>query len=220
MEYESEPAWNDATTLHNALFSTREASWTFSICKFFGGALLFQHYPVGAVRWAQEYRGNLWLDSIEVETVAPHKFTEPQYELLVKTLRWIKEAHGWPQQRWAIGNRDYNLAHTRPGMLFEHNAVPGAPATYCAVFSNGQVDATRLLADLEDDVTLQRELEIAREFAGMSGELFKVERAQREWWAVAGGDPALEAVLFEEFCRCWDAFRAKHIDWRRSDAIP
>ena len=165
MEYESTPEWNDATTLHNALFSDRRASWTFSICKFMGtgkgndSAILFQHYSIGTVCWAQGYQGNLWLDSIETEGIAPNKFTEPQYELLVKTLRWIKEAHRWPQQWWAVGNRDYNLQYTRPAMLFEHNAVPDAPPTNCAVFTHGQVDANRLLESLkeEEDMGLTEE---------------------------------------------------------------
>jgi len=147
MEYESTPEWDDAITLHNALFSEREASWTFSICKFFGGALLFQHYEIGAVCWAQGYDGNLWLDSIETEGIAPGKFTEPQLALLVKTLRWIKEAHGWGE--WVgTGNRNINLAIASRPYLFEHNAVPGAPATNCAVFTHGQVDGAKLLAAL------------------------------------------------------------------------
>jgi len=149
MEYESTPEWDDATTLHNALFSGREASWTFSIVKFFGGALLFQHYPIGAVCWAQGYQGNLWLDSIETESIAPGKFTEAQYQLLVKLLRWIKEAHGW-RDEWLEGGKDVSLGTSSP-WLFEHNAVPGAPATNCRVFSNRQVDPVRLLADLQED---------------------------------------------------------------------
>jgi len=155
MEYESTPEWNDATTLHNALFSEREASWTFSICEFMGGALLFQHYPIGTVCWAQGYQGNLWLDSIETERIAPHKLTDPQYALLLKLLRWIKEVHGWDD--WAgIGDRDIGLEYWvgLDAWLFEHRAVPGAPATDCAVFSRGQVDPDRLLRDLkEGDMT-------------------------------------------------------------------
>jgi len=224
MEYESTPEWNDATTLYNALFSEREASWPFSIVKFFDGALLFQHYPIGAVCWAQGYQGNLWLDSIEHEGIAPGKFTEPQFALLVKTLRWIKEAHGWPGWVPTLGDRRVSFENWQGlgANLFEHNAVPGAPPTHCAVFRNGQLDPIRLLAELqqeEDDMGLKRELEIAREFESMSGELFMVEAAQREWWAVAGGDPVAEAAAFGDFCDRWDAFRAKRIDWRRADAI-
>ena len=33
-------------------------------------------------------------------------------------------------------------------VVFEHNAVPGAPYTECQVFTHGQVDAQRLLGDL------------------------------------------------------------------------
>lgn len=159
MEYESTPEWNDAKTLYNALFSTREASWTFSICKFMNGAILFQHYPLDAVCWAQGKQGNLWLIGIETEGIAPGKFTEAQYELLVKLLKWIKEAQGWI--KWdGIGDRDFVLelaAQDRSTWLFEHNAVPGAPATNCAVFTHQQVDASRLLNDLQGgDMTLSQ----------------------------------------------------------------
>jgi len=156
MEYESEPQWNDATSLHNALFSGREASWTFSIVKFMGAgkgndsAILFQHYPIGAVCWAQGYQGNLWLDSIETEGIAPGKFTEPQFQLLVKTLRWIKEAHGWPE-RWLRGGSGTMIGVIAAPYLFEHNAVPGAPPTDCQVFTHGQVDRTSLLEALQED---------------------------------------------------------------------
>ena len=155
MEYESEPAWDDAGTLYNALFSEREASWTFSICKFFGGALLFQHYEIGAVCWAQGYDGNLWLDSIETEGIAPGKFTEPQLALLVKTLRWIEEAQGW-RHHWIVTGRQATLIPQLAPAIFEHAQVPGAPATNCAVFTNRQIDGAKLLAALnaeEDDMT-------------------------------------------------------------------
>jgi len=156
MEYESTPEWNDATTLRNALFSSREASWTFSICKFMNGAILFQHYPLDAVCWAQGYLGNLWLIGIETEGIAPGKFTEAQYELLVKLLRWLKEAQGW--KKWdGIGERGFMLdlaPKDRSTWLYEHNAVPGAPATNCAVFTHQQVDSARLLADLKGGDTM------------------------------------------------------------------
>lgn len=165
MEYESTPEWNDSVTLYNALFSEREASWTFSICKFLptgtheDSAILFQHYPVGTVCWAQGYQGNLWLDSIENEGIAPGEFTDPQYALLVKTLKWMKEAQGCPAETpWITGSRQTDLAYHWVGpILFEHNAVPGAPATNCAVFTHGQVDPIRLLEALneeEDDMPL------------------------------------------------------------------
>lgn len=155
-EYESTPEWDDYKTLHNALFSAREASWTFSICNFFGASILYQHYPIGTVCWAQGYQGNLWLDSIETERLAPHKLTEPQYALLVKTLRWIKEAHGW--QEWqGIGGRQTILGEDYPpilvwiGWLFEHANTPGAPPTDCQVFTRGQIDPDRLLRDLRQE---------------------------------------------------------------------
>jgi len=153
MGYESTPEWNDATTLHNALFSGREASWTFSICKFMNGSVLYQHYPLDAVCWAQGYQGNLWLIGIETEGIAPGKFTEAQYELLVKLLRWIKEAQGWPEW-YGIGFKGFVLSENvlyDGGYLWEHNAVPGAPATNCAVFTHGQVDPERLLRDLREE---------------------------------------------------------------------
>ena len=156
-EYESTPEWDDYKTLHNALFSDREASWTFSICDFFRGAILYQHYPIGTVCWAQGYQGNLYLDSIEIERIAPHKLTDLQYALLVKTLRWIKEAHGWVEWVPTVGDKGVGLDHWigLGAWLFEHNAVPGAPATDCAVFTRGQVDPQRLLRDLkqEEDMT-------------------------------------------------------------------
>lgn len=150
-EYESTPEWNDYTTLHNTLFSDREASWTFTICEFMGGALLFQHYPLGTTCWAQGYLGNLWLDSVEFERIAPHKLTEPMYELLVKLLRWIKQEHGW-QEQWDVGNRGWVLSgpNTAPA-LFEHNNTPGAPPTNCAVFTNEQVDPQQLIRDLKEE---------------------------------------------------------------------
>jgi len=152
MEYESTPEWNDTTTLHNALFSEREASWTFSICRFMNGALLFQHYPIGTVCWAQGYQGNLWLDSIETEGIAPEKLSEAQYELLVKTLRWIGEQYRY--EWWeGPGNRQTDLPRALQacgGWLFEHAAVPGAPPTNCQVFTRGQVDPQRLLRDLKE----------------------------------------------------------------------
>jgi hypothetical protein len=155
MEYESTPEWNDATTLHNALFSGREASWTFSICKFMNGSILYQHYPLDAVTWHAGYQGNLWLIGIETEGIAPGKFTEAQFALLVKTLRWVKEEHGWLKW-WGIGDRTFQLSKldqplNERGWLFEHNAVPGASATDCAVFSRGQVDPDRLLRDLREE---------------------------------------------------------------------
>lgn len=148
MEYESTPEWNDATTLHNALFSGREASWTFSICKFMNGSILYQHYPLDAVTWHAGYQGNLWLIGIETEGIAPGKFTEAQCELLVKLLKWIKEAQGWLP--YDIGDRREVLGDWPGGWLYEHNAVPGAPPTNCQVFTHQQVDATRLLNDLKE----------------------------------------------------------------------
>jgi hypothetical protein len=175
-EYESTPEWNDYTTLHNALFSDREASWTFTICRFMNGALLFQHYPIGTVCWAQGYQGNLWLDSIEHEGIAPEKLSGPQYELLVKTLRWIKEAHGW--QKWTgIGTKGTVLGwHTvdglSAGILFEHNAVPGAPATNCQVFTRGMIDPVQLLADLKEEE--------------MKPPLFRIEGKPEVYYAAGG----------------------------------
>ena len=218
MEYESTPEWDDATTLHNALFSTREASWTFSIVKFFGGALLFQHYPIGAVCWAQGYQGNLWLDSIESEGIAPGKFTEAQVALLVRTLRWIKEAHGWGYWIPHAGDRSSRFGYDDGGILFEHNAVPGAPATNCAVFTHRQVDPVRLLVDLEDDMDeatvrgivdkalkpVLRALELQQENAGDMA-LFKA-------WQDSKGTPQ-EAANFWAFVNGPIAWRLLENGW-------
>jgi len=164
-EYESTPEWDDYKTLHNALFSDREASWTFSICKFMNGSILYQHYPLDAVTWHAGYQGNLWLVGIETEGIAPGKFTEAQYALLVKTLRWIKEAHQW-KLAWRIGDRQF-ISAALDSFLFEHANTPGAPATDCAVFSRGQVDPDRLLRDLkEEDMDEQQIREIVRDEVG------------------------------------------------------
>ena len=158
MEYESTPEWNDATTLYNALHSDRQASWIFSICTMFGAAWLYQHYPLNAVTWAQGYLGNLWLIGIETESKHKHKFTEPEYALLVKVSKWIKQNLGWGEWR-GIGNRQTKLTYGVNGWLFEHNATPLAPGTDCAVFTHGQVDPEQLLRDLrEDDMGWQPKL--------------------------------------------------------------
>jgi len=157
MEYESPDWFDDAKTLYNALFSGREASWIFSICTMFGAAWLYQHYPLNAVTWAQGYQGNLWLVGIETESKDKHKFTEPEYALLVKVSKWIKQNLGWGDWR-GVGSRQTKLAYGVNGWLFEHNNTPLAPGTDCAVFTHGQVDPEQLLRDLrEEDMSFEDE---------------------------------------------------------------
>ena len=151
MEYESTPEWNDATTLHNALFSGREASWTFSICKFMNGSILYQHYPLDAVTWHAGYQGNLWLIGIETEGIAPGKFTEPQYALLLKLLRWVAGEHGWANTWRVYEKGQVFIDDPLQPVVMEHNSVPGAPPTNCQVFTRGQVDPERLLRDLKEE---------------------------------------------------------------------
>jgi len=149
MEYESPDWYDDAKTLYNALFSGRVASWPFSICTMFGAAWLYQHYPLNAVTWAQGYLGNLWLIGIETESKDKHKFTEPEYALLVKVSKWIGQNLEW---KWrGVGNRQTKLTHGVNGWLFEHNNTPLAPGTDCQVFTHGQVDPERLLRDLKEE---------------------------------------------------------------------
>jgi len=150
MEYESPGWYDDAKTLYNALFSGREASWTFSICSFFTSAVLYQHYPINTTTWAQGYLGNLWLIGIETESASHHKFTDAEYALLVKVSKWVKQELGWGEWK-GVGSRQTKLTHGVNGWLFEHNNTPLAPGTDCAVFTHGQVDPERLLRDLREE---------------------------------------------------------------------
>jgi hypothetical protein len=130
------------------------------------GSILYQHYPLDAVTWHAGYQGNLWLVGIETEGIAPGKFTEPQYALLVKTLRWIKEEHGW--DRWiGKGYKAGTLSEAWEASLWEHNAVPGAPPTNCAVFSRGQVDPDRLLRDLKEEIDMTQDWHARRWPSGL-----------------------------------------------------
>jgi len=211
-EYESTPEWDDYTTLHNALFSDREASWTFSICDFlwYGqeAAILFQHYPIGTVCWAQGYQGNLWLDSIEHERIAPHKLTGPQYELLVKTLRWVWRERGW-LYHLGIGNKQTPLGVWEgksylAGWLFDHNAVPGAPATDCQVFTRGQIDPQQLLRDLKEEGMdwPKAKLELFNQFLDWF-DLFPESEAEKK-----------DAIRQERENNAYREFYDKQIAWR------
>jgi hypothetical protein len=216
MEYESEPQWEDAKTLYNTLFSAREASWTFSIVWFLNGEALFQHYPIGTVCWAQGYPGNLWLDSIELEDVwkTGGGVTEGQYRLLVKLLRWRAEVEGW-RSRWAIGDRGLTLPDCGPPMVFEHNGTPGAPATQCAVFAHGQVDAQRLLADLREDdmdeatvkAIVDKALKPVLRSLELQAEAQDI-RASLEFWLGGYGEP-VEDARFMAFVNGYIAWRLR-----------
>ena len=184
------------------LYGPDQASWHFSV---YQDGSLEQHYETGSALWHCGYPGNLHFDGIEHEG-KDQPLTEPQYQTTLRLTRWYFDQH----PEWGAPELRQNLQEH--GWLWP---------TACP---SGRIPWARLIADLEEDnVTLQRELEIAREFEGMSGELFKVEEAQREWWAVATASPdhpELQAKPFKEFCRRLTAFTQKHIDWRRADTIP
>jgi len=130
----------DEKVLYNALFSGREASWHFTITK---EGWLFQHYPVGAVTWHCGHTGNLWTVGVECEGYAPNKISGPQYELLVKLLKWIGETENWiPYRR---GTPEHSNVC---GGLYEHKDWMD---TLCQVFSRGMIDPDQLIADLKEE---------------------------------------------------------------------
>ena len=150
---------------------------------------------------------NVLTVSIEHEGFSGEEWTEAMYQADLRLKRWLVETHG-------------KMGESHVLILLGHYDIDSVTRAGCP---GPTWPKDRLLAELqqeEDDMTLQRELEIMREFASMSGELFQVEAAQFGWWAVAGGDPVAEAAAFKVLCDRWDAFRAKHIDWRRADSIP
>jgi hypothetical protein len=127
-EYDTD---KDAPTLYNALFEEgREASWTFTITR---EGFLFQHYETGTVTWhSGSYEGNLETEGIEHEGYLPDKIDGPQYTVLVKLLKWLREIHEW--EEWE-----------RKKNLWEHNEQSYS-YTDCQVFTAGMLDT--LVTDL------------------------------------------------------------------------
>jgi len=123
---------DDEQVLHNALMEPgREASWTFTITREnrYIPAMVFQHYDTNMRTWHCG-PGNPYTIGIELERLGDQIIEGPQYDLLVRLLKWLDDGAGWV------------------GRLFEHRDWM---ATNCAVFSNKQIDPIILTADLEEE---------------------------------------------------------------------
>ena len=144
-EYDLDP---DDKILFNALHSGREASWHFTITRpsWNFPSLLFQHYE--DVRTWHCGPGNPYTIGIELEGVAPAKVEGPQYDLLVRLLRWIREERGWNAVCWHRGSR---TVRGLTAAIHEHQDFM---STNCAVFTNNQIDPVKLIADLEEGMNV------------------------------------------------------------------
>lgn len=150
----------DNKVLYNVLFSTRQASWHFTITR---EGWLFQHYPLDATCWHCGWPGNLWLIGIELETTKNRKLTEPQYKVLVRLLKWLRQELEWPT--WDVGY--YGLPH-KEATLWEHNEAQW-PYTDCQVFSQRIVDSALLIYDMEwkeDGMTDEQVKQTIKELLG------------------------------------------------------
>jgi len=132
----------DEKILYNALFSGRIASWHFTITK---EGWLFQHYPVDTTCWHCGYPGNLWAVGIECEGIAPDKISGPQYDLLVRLLKWLKENLGW---RNGYHRGLVRSPSVEDAQVYEHRDWM---ATDCAVFTRGMIDPDFLIIGLKEE---------------------------------------------------------------------
>ena len=116
----------------------RQASWTFSVAK--DGAV-FQHVDTDNIAWTNgSYEANKRFWGVENEGRAGEPLTEPQYQALLRLVRWLYLIH--------------DLLPVRQQTAWEHNEMTrfGAAATACP---SGRIPWGRLLTDfnMEDDMT-------------------------------------------------------------------
>lgn len=142
-------AEGSAAGLLSVLDSDREASWHFHINK---DGRVYQPVDTDNIAWtngSREANQRFW--GIENEGRAPEPLTEPQYQSLLALVKWL----------WAT----YNLgAPVRQDNFWEHREMTrfGAPPTSCP---GDRIPWTRLIADMEDDMTPEEYRAIAREAA-------------------------------------------------------
>ncbi len=201
-EYDLDP---DDKILFNALHSERKASWHFTITKD-PFAFIFQHYE-DVITWHCG-PGNPYTIGIELEGVAPAIVEGPQYDLLVRLLKWIKEDRGWSR----VWHRGRQTATAWMSSIYEHQDWMN---TSCAVFSNNQIDPVKLIADLkEEDMAeiptyeehkkLERRVELLEEAARA--------RAFHEKWLATMGT-ASESIRWEQYIDKVQAWRLKGNGW-------
>ena len=121
--------------MFSVLDGSRQASWHLSVAQ---DGRRYQHVDTGRIAWtngSQLANEKFW--GIECEGRGP--LTEPQYQSLVGVVRWLWDAHGLAR-------------YERQQTLWEHNEMTrfGAAPTACP---SGRIPWTRLIADLEDDMT-------------------------------------------------------------------
>lgn len=127
--------------LFSVLDGAREASWHFSVAQ---DGRVYQHVDTNNIAWtngSQQANTKFW--GIECEGGGPgnrgEPLTEPQYQALVGVVRWLWDTHG-------------QSVFVRQQTLWEHREMTrfGATATSCP---SGRIPWTRLISDLEDDMT-------------------------------------------------------------------
>jgi N-acetyl-anhydromuramyl-L-alanine amidase AmpD len=139
----------------SVLDGARRSSWHFTTAK---DGSFYQHYPLQAVPWHAGFEANIAYVGIECEGVAGEALTAPQFNALVRVLKWVRE-----QEQWG--------AVARGETLFEHNEFM---ATACP---SGRIPWDALIEAVMD-VSGPQEIDLYRGLAAAAVNI-------REGWPLA-----------------------------------